>query len=322
MPTHQHQREKRNSNEREDITIRRHHGPSTVTRSFSWPIEQREVPVQDELRRLSPSPKRLPSSFAQSNERAQQTRENTRKFTVYRDPPTTDPGKLTAGADDRKGPPMRRVLAAKEVNQKLQKDGSCDATSKFLVQTEHLPNAAQQPKLEGLEVLRPPVRQMHRMSPLAEEPAPLTIRKRAVSLADAKTYPTSNTSEETHTIHIRQNSAPRSGEMESLIAVITAQLSGILVRPRRTFDHGSSIPEPLDLSTIRAEKMKRLSLSAESLSGHTLVPERGCLYEAETESLMSIRTALALDPEGFSAPGASEKVGRSRRWYKGFRRSA
>ena len=122
-------------------------------------------------------------------------------------------------------------------------------------------------------------------------------------------------------IQIRQNSAPRSGEMESLIAVITAQLSGISVKPRHTFEHGNSIPEPLDLDTIRAEKTKRLSLSAESLSGHTLVPERGRLYEAETESLMSIGTALALDPGGLSAPETPEKI-RGRKWYKGFRRSA
>ena len=314
MPTHQHQREKRNTNERED-SIRRHHGRSTGTQSFSWPIE------------LDPSPKHLPSSFAQSNERAQQTRENTRQFTVYRDPPTADTKKLTAGADDRKGPPMRHGPAAKEVNQKLQKDRSCDATSNFLVRTEHLSNAAQRPTLEGLmmdriEVLRPPARQMHRMSPLTEEPAPLTIRKRAVSLDDAEACPTSTTHDEPHTMHNRQNDAYRCGEMESLIAVITAQLSGISVRPRRTFKHGSSIPEPLDLSTIRAEKMKRLSLSAESLSGHTMVPERGRLYEAETESLMSIGTALALDSEGLSTPETPERVGRSRKWYKGFRRSA
>jgi hypothetical protein len=221
---------------------------------------------------------------------------------------------------------MRRVLVAKEVNQKLQKDRSCDANSNFLVQNEHLPDAGQHQKLEGLmmnriEVLRPPARQMHRMSPLAEEPAPLTIRKKAVSLADAEASPASTTFEETHMIQIRQNSAPRSGEMESLIAVITAQLSGISVKPRHTFEHGNSIPEPLDLDTIRAEKTKRLSLSAESLSGHTLVPERGRLYEAETESLMSIGTALALDPGGLSAPETPEKI-RGRKWYKGFRRSA
>ena len=222
---------------------------------------------------------------------------------------------------------MRRVLAAKDVDQKLQKDRSCDATSNFLVQTEHLPNARQKPKLEGLmidqiEVLRAPTRKMHRMSPLAEEPAPLTVRKRDVPLADAEIYSTSTTFEEPHKRHIGQDSALQNGEMESLIAAITDQLSGVSVRPRRTFEHGSSIPEPLDLSTIRAEKIKRLSLSVESLSGHTLVPERGRLYEAETKSLMSIGTALSLDPEGLSAPEASEKVGRSGKWYKGFRRSA
>jgi len=322
MPIHQHQREKRNSNEREDTTMRRYHRPSIGNRSLSLPNEQHEVPVRDDRRcfGLGLSPRR--PSFAQSNI-AQQTRGNTRKFTPYRDPPTTVTSDLTTGADDRKGPSKRRALAARDVNRKLQDERSCDATSNSLVLTEHLPKTRQQQNQKGItvdqkEVIRPPIRQPHRMSSLAEEPVPLTISKKAVSL-DAETYPISNTFEETHTKRIRQDSAPLGGEMESLIAVITDQLPGISMRPRHTFEHGISIPEPLDLGTIRAKKMKRLSQSAESLSGHTLVPKRSHLYEAETESLMSIGTALASEPEGFSAPEAPGKVDSSRKWYKGFR---
>lgn len=88
------------------------------------------------------------------------------------------------------------------------------------------------------------------MSPVTEEPSPLTFRKDDAVRRSAETC--------VQFTAIEEGCEPGEGEMERLIDAITEQLSAMSGSPGRAFEDPGAIPEPLDLSAVKATKLERI----------------------------------------------------------------
>lgn len=230
-----------------------------------WSIERHKSLVKGEQSGFNPNPRRggprRPSPLVRGDDKNQQS--HGLKITPCIDLPKRDPDGLIAGADDSRVYPTRPVLASKDVNRKLQGYSNRNRTPILpnLSKDSHSEHGESLPNklvIDGLESPLPPFRQLKRMPTLAEEPAPLNIRKSVIARANTEAHSRSTTPE--------QGKTPDGRVMRSLLAAITDQLSNFSAGPRCAMEDSSAISEPLDLSGVRAAKEKpELSLSAKDL---------------------------------------------------------
>ncbi|KAJ4378977.1 hypothetical protein N0V86_005854 [Didymella sp. IMI 355093] len=123
----------------------------------------------------------------------------------------------------------------------------------------------------------------------------------------------------TVTVIARKANGSENEEMESLIAVITEQISAFTVQEDQILEHLSAVPKPLNLAAIEAAKQRRRMAKMESVS--SVSTQDDARSQEKMASVQPVATGVSSEFETLSVRDRSEHNGVRKKWYKGFRRS-
>ncbi|KAF3000828.1 hypothetical protein E8E13_006762 [Curvularia kusanoi] len=311
MPHNQHEgrnpSESRQSNNQ--LSSRDSSTPNLEVQLYSQPFKQGQSAGEDEPSGFNPSPKRgqgprRPPPLIRGEYEEQYSREDRRRFAIYRGPAATETNCLTGRADNNKASLARPVLATKDVNEKLRNADSHETTSSLLDLNKNSPGIGQQPGQQRSvadeeRAKGSPGRQLKFIPSLPEEPALLAIQTKAASRNE---------------LEARRDRVSQEEGMESLIAEISDQLPGVSIRPRSPFEDSSAIPEPLDLDVVnKRKKTVCLSKSVGNLKDCSRGSERNRLHKSRKDSPGSISAIPSLGRESPSTSKALELASAERK---------